>query len=761
MATMNFFPQIIGLGANAARRRQFGRSAFFARWDDGENVELRAGASGEPPREDSGRPPLPRSPLPIDVIVPVYGAVAEFERCLGRLFAHTDWTAHRLVIVDDCGPDFPPAERLEQEAAKHHAPLLLLRNPLRRGFVGSVNRAIALSERDVVLLNSDTEVTPGWLGKLRQAAYSAPEIATVTPFSNDATICSLPRFLEANALPAGYDLAGFAALVERVSRREYPRLPTGVGLCLYIKREALRRLGLFDERHFGLGYGEDSEFCMRAHKAGYAHVLDDATFIFHAGQRSFGTSRRARVRRAERLMRRLHPEYRRLVSRFIEDDPLRPVRERVMAALYRPRAASPAGLPSRVLHLVHGWPAYNAAGTEIYARSLAIRQAADREVACYARIADRERTFGDALELVDQGVRVRLLVNNFLARNPFVRNALHSRRLERDFDRFLDQVRPQLLHAHHLAGHAITLLKCAARRRVPILYQIQDWWAACARANFLDSKQHLCSGPGLAKCSACLPLTRIRPISLWNPLLNAYRAALVKRALRRADAFLTGSSFAAESYRRLGLLGKDAKVHVVPYGVEPPAGAHIREHRAVQHPIRFAFIGSIQPHKGVHVAVNAFRGIDPDRAILEIWGDPTIDPTYTAELTTPKLPQNVRINGRFLGAAKDEVLAAIDVLIVPSLGLESFGLVVREAMCREVPVLMSRQGAFAELSESLGMEVFFEPGNARSLRTRIERLIEHPEEIAAWRSRLPRVKSIDEHAGEVDRVYKDMLGRRR
>jgi GT2 family glycosyltransferase/glycosyltransferase involved in cell wall biosynthesis len=724
-------------------------------------VELRTNAPAGPPQEGFGHTPLSRSTVPVDIIVPVYGAAAEFQRCLDRLLAYTNWTDHRLVVVDDCGPDFPSAELLEQAAARHHTSLLLLRNPFRRGFVGSVNRAMALSEREVVLLNSDTEVTAGWLGKLQQAAYSSPEIATVTPFSNDATICSLPRFLEANSLPAGYDLAAFATLVESVSRSEYPRLPTGVGMCLYIKREALRRVGLFDERRFRFGYGEDSDFCMRAREAGYAHVLDDATFIFHAGQRSFGTSRNARVRRAERLMRRLHPEYRLLVSQFIEDDPLRPIRERITRALYRPRVATPAGLPSRVLHLVHGWPPYNPAGTEIYARSLAIRQAADREVASYARIADRDRTFGDALELIDQGVRVRLLVNNFVVRDPFVRNALYSRKLERDFDRFLTQVGPQLLHVHHLSGHAITLLKCAARRQVPIVYQIHDWWAACARANFLDSKRHLCSGPGAAKCSACLPLTKIRPACLWNPLLYAYRAAIVKGALRRADAFLTASSFAAENYRRLGLLEKDVPVHVITYGVEPPAGTHIGERRAVQRPIRFGFIGSILPHKGVHVAVNAFRGIDPDRATLEIWGDPTIDPTYTAELATPSLPQSVRMNGRFRETARDEVLAAIDVLLVPSLGLESFGLVVREAMSRKLPVMMSRQSALAELSQSLGEEVFFEPGSAQSLRAHIEHLIEHPEKIAVWRSRLPVVKSIDEHAGEVDRIYEAVLRRRR
>lgn len=296
---------------------------------------------------------------------------------------------------------------------------------------------------------------------------------------------------------------------------------------------------------------------------------------------------------------------------------------------------------------------------------------------------------------------------------------------------------------------------------MPILYQIQDWWAACARSNFLDREWHPCKGPGLAKCSACLPLTRIRPASLWNPLLYGYRAAMIKRTLGWADAFLAGSSFVAESYRGLGLLERGAKVHVVPYGVELPARALIREQRTIQRPIRFGFIGSIQPHKGLHIAVDAFRGIAPDRATLEIWGDPTIDPGYTAEIATPTLPHSVRMNGRFHEAAKDEVFAAIDVLLVPSLGLESFGLVAREAMGREVPVMMSREGALAELSESVGAEAFFERGNARDLRARIERLIEHPEQIAIWRSRLPRVKSIDEHAREVDRVYEAVLRGRR
>jgi len=270
----------------------------------------------------------------VDVVVPVYGAATELERCAESLLAHTDLGRDRLLVVLD-GPGQAEAEaavaRLVERAPE--GSVRVLRNPSRRGFVASVNRGMAESHRDVILLNSDTVVTYGWVDKLRAAAASSRAVATVTPFSNNATICSLPRFLVANAVPAGLSIDDFARLVDACSRREYPPLPTGVGVCLFVKRRALDAVGPFDEDAFGLGYGEENDFCMRALKAGFVHVLDDATFIFHEGQRSFGASREERLRAGERALRRRHPEYIPTIAAFIREDPLRPLRERVMAGL--------------------------------------------------------------------------------------------------------------------------------------------------------------------------------------------------------------------------------------------------------------------------------------------------------------------------------------------------------------------------------------------------------------------------------------------
>jgi GT2 family glycosyltransferase/glycosyltransferase involved in cell wall biosynthesis len=713
----------------------------------------------------AGRPHDDRgAPSRVDVVIPVYQAPEAFARCLAALLAYTDLSRHRALLVLD-GPQPGATEALLE------APIPgveILRNPERRGFVASVNAGMAKGpDRDVVLLNSDAIVTEAWLDKLQAAAYSSPEIATATPFSNTATICSLPRFLAANALPAGETIESLARRIEQRSARVYPRLPTGVGVCLFVKRRALAELGLFDERAFGLGYGEESEWCQRALKAGWRHVLDDATFVYHEGHQSFGTTRIPRVRVAHRALAKLHPDYLATIARFVREDPLAPVRARALAGLVparQPALSEGVRGPKKVVHLVHGWPPWSLAGTELYAAWLARRQAGQLEVAVYARIADPARGLGDAVELLDAGARVRLMVNNFVQRDPRSRNALRDGTLERDFARFLDEERPDLLHVHHLAGHAATLPREARRRGIPVLFQVQDWWTVCARANLLDRERRACSGPGLAKCSRCLPLTGLPGAVLWNPLLYAERGRLLRGALHAADARVAGSQFLADSLR--ALLGEpELPIEVIPYGVALGGPRQsLRPAREPAHslrtPLRFGFLGSVLPHKGLHVAAQAFAGLDPVRARLEIYGNPAVDPAYADEVR--------RIGGAalewhppFAEAEKAAVLGRLDALIVPSLGLESFGLAAREAMAAGTPVLAARRGALAELPlEALDCGAFFDPERPEELRTWIERLAAAPEILDGWRTRLPAVTGMDEHAEAIERIYERLIAAR-
>jgi glycosyltransferase involved in cell wall biosynthesis len=393
----------------------------------------------------------------------------------------------------------------------------------------------------------------------------------------------------------------------------------------------------------------------------------------------------------------------------------------------------------------------------VYARGLAVRQAQSRPVAVHARLEDRGRRLGDVMHFLDHGAEVRLVVNNFTQRNPLSRNSLHNAVMERDVERLLEEAAPDLVHVHHLAGHSLALPRRLAARSVPYVLQLQDWWLPCARTMLLRADRSLCSGPGVGKCARCLPLTGLAPAGLWSRLLHRRRRRLAREVVRRAAALVAGSRFAADSVT--GFLGTQNRVQVLPYGVEM-AGERAPRPRGA--PLRFGVLGAVMPHKGAHVAVAAFRGIDPARAVLEVWGDPAAMPAYARELREAASPA-VTLCGAFPEAAKAERLSALDVLIVPSLGLESFSIAAREAMARGVPVLASRRGALAEAFVEGEGGAFFEAGDAAALRGWIDKLCADPGIVNEWSSRLPAVKTMDAHAEEIDAVYETVLagGRRR
>jgi GT2 family glycosyltransferase len=264
----------------------------------------------------------------VDVVIPVYRGREQTARCIESALAGRAADAYELVILDDATPE--PRIALDLDAFANRPGVTLLRNESNLGFVRSVNRGMSLHpQRDVVLLNSDTEVAPGWLGRLKAAAYSGSRIATATPFSNNATICSYPFEGWTGGVPGGLGLSRLDALFAASLRGRTMEIPTAVGFCMYIRRECLAELGLFDAERFGRGYGEENDFCMRAAKVGWTHVLAADAFVFHEGSVSFGEERLARVATATATVLERHPEYLDLVHSFIARDPLRPLREAI------------------------------------------------------------------------------------------------------------------------------------------------------------------------------------------------------------------------------------------------------------------------------------------------------------------------------------------------------------------------------------------------------------------------------------------------
>lgn len=264
---------------------------------------------------------------PVAIVVPVFNAIDDLRACIDSVRTHTPKGAYRLILIDDASSDERVGNFFKELAELDDPNLELLRNHQNLGFVATANRGMALfADLDVLLLNSDTLVTSGWLERMQRCAASDSRIGTITPFSNNAEICSFPLFCRDNPLS---DLPPLDRIAAAFATRKpiYPDLPTAVGFCMYICRGLLSAIGNFDVETFGKGYGEENDFCMRASAAGFRNVLCDDAFVAHTGGRSFNEQKRALMLENGRRLLARYPHYAELVQQFIAADPLQEIRE--------------------------------------------------------------------------------------------------------------------------------------------------------------------------------------------------------------------------------------------------------------------------------------------------------------------------------------------------------------------------------------------------------------------------------------------------
>lgn len=459
--------------------------------------------------------------MPIDIVIPVYNAVGDLARCVDSVLAHSsgDW---RLLLIDDASPSIAMRSYFSGLRARGLPRVRLLVNERNVGFTLTANRGMheARADADVVLLNSDTAVTRGWLDKLARCAASDPRIGTVTPFSNNAEICSLPRFCANNPWPAAQDPEPLVMALEQAAAPTYPDLPTGVGFCLYIRRALIAAIGGFDPA-FGLGYGEENEFCLRAAAAGYRNVLCEEAFVLHLGGSSFGDKRADLVERNMALLLERHPGYRDLVDSYIAADPLRPLRELALTQYRMLRGAA-----NGVLHVLHG----HGGGTEYHVRALVASSAASFRH--YLLIA-----VGDDWQLETH-------VDGEVTGYDFRRAAdeTWSDLLGGIVARFgID-----LIHLHNISGCREAMLTALATLRIPYGYTVHDLNFACPTITFLGPDGRYCNAlTDVAACTRCLAAQH----EFADIDIGAWRAGH-RALLERAAFVIAPSQWAASMLQR-------------------------------------------------------------------------------------------------------------------------------------------------------------------------------------------------------------------
>jgi len=271
---------------------------------------------------DSGAMPV--------VVVTIHNALESLDACLASL-ERTLPAGAKVLLADDASPDPRINPMARGWCYRSALDARYVRREVNMGYPANCNAAFAeTGEADVVLLDSDTVVTPGWLQQLARCAASDPRIATATPWSNNADTCSFPRLGEPNPAPDHPETLAEAAAMTAPS---WPEIPAAAGFCMYVRRAALRQLGGFDAATFGIGGGEQDDFSLRAAAMGWRNVLCDTAYVVHRGGASFGAlDLPTDAHNLGRLLARW-PGYHEQVARFLLDDPLRPHRARLQENL--------------------------------------------------------------------------------------------------------------------------------------------------------------------------------------------------------------------------------------------------------------------------------------------------------------------------------------------------------------------------------------------------------------------------------------------
>ncbi|HEX2941484.1 MAG TPA: glycosyltransferase [Rhodopila sp.] len=598
----------------------------------------------------SSRPALkPARGVTVDVVVPVYRGLEETQRCLETVLADPSAPLGRVIVVEDRSPEPELVAWLRQLAAEHR--ISLLRNRRNLGFVASVNRGMAeAGENDVVLLNSDTEVPTGWLGRLARQAYASPRIASVSPLSNNATICGYPGD-EGGPLPLDQTLQDIDETCRTVNRGRFVDVPTTVGFCMYIRRSALQEVGDFDAERFNQGYGEENDFCLRATAKGWTHRLACDTFVYHKGQVSFGSRRDTLSARAMALILERFPDYEHIIARHVARGMVTPYRFAVTAALFR-RSGWPV-----ILMVTHGLGG-------------GVRRHIDNLV---ARLHGRAHAL--LLESTERGptLSVPALPNHPSFSVPAER--------EDDLLQLLRSMNVSRVHVHHLMGLDIELRGLIRRLNVPFDTTVHDYYAICPQINLLPRRYGLyCGEPDAGDCNACLARS-----GHWAQDILTWRAQHAWMIQDAARVFCPSM----DTLTRLRRYYPDAGLVFAPHEAVPATHWPLQIQKGGSGRLRIAVLGVLADHKGGRNIAAVAALADPRRFEFHLIGG--LDGPFPA-------PEHLNVTGRYEEAELPGLIHAIapHVIWFPMTLPETYSYTLSSAIESGRPIVATRIGALPE-----------------------------------------------------------------
>jgi glycosyltransferase involved in cell wall biosynthesis len=366
---------------------------------------------------------------------------------------------------------------------------------------------------------------------------------------------------------------------------------------------------------------------------------------------------------------------------------------------------------------------------------------------------------------------------NRLLRFDLIDLSYKNKRIRKKFEECLEEIQPDIVHFQHLQGLSIDL-PVVAKKHCGVVLGLYDYWLMCPTTHFLNSDGEICNNLSPKNCWNCLSmkwcnLVSARQLISHHILKKTYesfgvnrianRLTCIKQSVKCADKLLVASETIIGKFVKNGFINesdlKDGRVALIHHGVDTCSLSKVR--KTPSDNTRFGYVGTFGERKGLHVLIEAFNKLGDANAELKIYGSNKLDPSnrYHRNLIE-KSKNNPKI--RFMGPFCDvkDPYSNVDVLVVPSVTYEGYGLVVQEAFAAKTPVIASNIGALNESVEHMKNGLLFEVNNSNDLARKMRTITENPILMRQLERNMPRVKSIEQNAKESEEVYEEVVRRR-
>lgn len=521
---------------------------------------------------------------PVVIIVPIFNAVKDLENCIRSVLFNTR-IPFRLLLINDASTD--PDVNLLLSRFEHILNVEIIQNIKNKGFTGTVNKGLLFADKsDVVLLNSDTIVTPHWLVNLRLAAYSGIKVGTATALSNNAGAFSVPNPGVENFIPDGYSLNEWARAINQAIPRTYPATPTGHGFCMYIRNDCLADVGHLDQESFPRGYGEENDFSMRGLRKGWNHVIARNTFVYHVKSASFGDEKVQLLKDGRSIIDKKYPEYTKMVREFMLRGDVVSARSDIHEVQELMLSERPIIKP-RVLYVL----STKTGGTPQTNEDL--MEALSDRVDAFVLYCNSSKI--DLYHFSNN--KYRLVYTGYLDQKVQI-FPHQSESYDKLICTLLVQYSIELVHIRHIAWHGLGLVSVAKNLGLPVVFSFHDFYTVCPTVKLLDNKLNYCGGNCTAGEGVCdwELWPKSDSISLKHKDIYEWRK-IQESMLLQCDGFVTTSPAAKDVILNAYPLLHKYIFNVIPHGRDFSSLRRVNK-TGFSNPLKLLVPGNISKAKG-------------------------------------------------------------------------------------------------------------------------------------------------------------------